>query len=164
MAGCAHRGTILSVRQSPLYVCPPADGRRQAASRILGFVLSCDLQNGAHKTCLLYVKHPHINVQMLQISDGEQAGSFIFLDHQPALVEPWWESPLEKAEGWVWVEGGRGDEEMVDYSCFWPVESYLTRSCEEYWSHCFSDCVTQQWELSATLVMPVENTSCGNKK
>lgn len=67
------------------------------------------------------------HLTMLQISHVESTGDFIFSDHQPIVVEPWSRA-----------SAGKGDQkEMVDYSCVFPFESYLARSCEEYWSFSF---------------------------
>lgn len=100
-------GRMCSQRNYPVCSSEPiiclCSGRRSASNLALTswslyYRMTCK-QEIAPLIKHVYVNHPtlmHRCCKSVMYSTVELAGGSILLDHQPALVEVWWESPLEK--------------------------------------------------------------------
>lgn len=139
-------GRMCSHRNCPVCSLKPiiclSSGRLLASNRLSGngvyIVRTATWQRGTHKMCLWK------SIPRYRLAD-QSCREHRRFHRQPIVVEPWRSGAI-----------GKGDQaEMFDYGCVLPVESYLARSCEEYWSRSFPLSVTQQWELCATSVMSV---------
>lgn len=114
MAGCAHRGTVLPVRWSPLYVL--SSGRPLASNERLGlmeFTLSCEMQHERERerrfSNVVYGTHLMYKLVMYV----ERMGDFLCpYHHQPIVVQPWKSAATGKV----------GQVERVDYRYILPVE------------------------------------------